>query len=241
MKSLFQKWWIKVGSYPLVQLAGENRRLLLLMVVVAFVPLFFSSFAIYWLQQNLWFFELPTFTFFTLFTLAAVFLIGFALTPSTVVAILSGYYLGISGLIPIFISYPLAALIGLFWGRLFITLCGVPPFHSVSAYQPYMNNVDKQQFNLVAYLRLSPVMPFAMINVFLATLPIRLWKYVVASMVGMLPRTLVFFWGGMHAKEVWGFVSNPNMEGIWRFIPFILILIALFGLIWVGKRIIQLD
>ena len=233
------KYWHLLRANALFQLARENQKLLLLMVAVAVLPLLFSTVVVYWLETNQWLFELQDFQFFLIFTLMGVFLIGLALTPSTVFAILCGYYLGIAGLIPILLSYPMAALIGFYLGKVILHVFGLPPFHKLKAYQPYMKNLKRNQFKLVAYMRLSPVMPFAMINLFLATLPLNLITYSLASVVGMLPRTLVFFWGGMNATEVWAFIQDPNLGGAWNAVPIALVLIALIGLIWVGKRIVQ--
>lgn len=231
--------WQKIVSHSVIQLAFENRKLLLVMLVVAVLPLLLSSGVIFWLETNSWFFEMEKVPLLIWCTLGASFLIGLALTPSTVVAILCGYYLQYSGLIPIFISYPVAALIGLNVGRGIISILGIPPFSKIPAYKKYTDKLPSQEFMLVAYLRLSPVMPFAMMNVFLATLPLNLWKYVLGSMVGMLPRTLVFFWSGMNALEIWNFVSNPSLEGSWQLLPFALVLVALVGLVLVVKNIFR--
>ena len=92
---------------------------------------------------------------------------------------------------------------------------------------------------MVAYMRLSPVMPFAMMNVFLASLPIKMYNYIMGSMLGMLPRTLLLFWAGMNAVEIWNFVQSPTIDGIWQMLPLLLVFVAIAGLIYIFKSVLK--
>jgi uncharacterized membrane protein YdjX (TVP38/TMEM64 family) len=209
------------------------------MLLTALLPLLFFTAVILWLQQNDWVFELPVLQIIFLASVVSAILIGLALTPSTIIAVLCGYFLGWSGLIPIFISYPAAAVIGLYLGKVILFFAGIAPFQQLPAYRQYLDALSKHEFMMVAYMRLSPVMPFAMMNVFFASLPIRWSNYIWGSMAGMLPRTMLFFWAGMNAAEVWDFVQNPSLDGSWQIIPFVLIFLALGGLIYIFKSVLR--
>ncbi len=209
------------------------------MLVTALLPLFFFSAVLIWLQNNAWLFELPMFKVILITSFFSVLLIGLALTPSTVIAILCGYFLGWYGLIPVFISYPLAAALGLWVGRVILHFKGIPPFERLPAYRPYLHALKKHEWMMTAYMRLSPVMPFAMMNVFLASLPIRWFHYITGSMAGMLPRTLLFFWAGMNAREIWFLVREPTLDGAWRIFPALMVFVALFGLVYIFKRVLK--
>ena len=230
---------IKKYLPAIYQLGRDNSKLIVLMLIFGLLPLAASSLVVIGLQSHSWIFGIDIRLLYLLITIGASLLIGAALSPSTLVAILCGYYLGWMGLIPIFISYPLAALLGLYLGKLINRVFKTVPFEEVDSLKPYLGNIEKNQTLMIASLRLSPVLPFAMINIFLAKFSLDLWKYTYASMLGMLPRTLLFFWGGKNAREVWSFVQNPEFEGFLSLLPFFLVIVALLGLIVVLKRVVS--
>ncbi|TVQ47033.1 MAG: hypothetical protein EA362_07290 [Saprospirales bacterium] len=232
---------IKKYLSVIFQLGRDNSRLLVLMFFFGLLPLVVSSLVVLGLQSNPWIFGIDIRLLYIFATFGAVFLIGAAFSPSTLIAILCGYYLGWMGLIPIFVSYPLAALLGLYLGKLVNRVFKTVPFEEVDSLKPYLGNIEKNQTLMVASLRLSPVLPFAMINIFLAKFSLNLWKYTYASMLGMLPRTMLFFWGGKNAREVWNFVNNPEFDGFLNLLPFILVIVALLGLIIVLKKVVSVD
>lgn len=216
---------------------SNNGRLLLLMVLMGGIPLAFSSMFIIYIEANPQLFELELFPLLVLSTISAIFLIGLALMPSTVAAIVLGYYLQYWGLIPVFISYPLAALLGLMFSGLLLHYTGTRPLHHFAELKDYVEKLESYYFQMIVYLRISPVLPFAMMNVFLASLPIKIGWYVLGSMVGMLPRTLLFFWLGMNARDLWEFVKQPTLEGVWQLFPIVFVLLSLGGLLFIAKKV----
>jgi uncharacterized membrane protein YdjX (TVP38/TMEM64 family) len=89
---------------------------------------------------------------------------------------------------------------------------------------------------MLIFARLSPLMPFAMINVAVSVLKLSLIPFMAATMIGMFPRTLIFFMLGKDAPEIWAFVQNPTLEGSLRLIPLMLVVISSAGLLWVARR-----
>jgi len=240
-KMLHGKCSMPVSKYfPLwFSLGWQNRRLLILMLIFSLLPLFMSSLVVLGLQSNSWIFGLEVWKLYLGFTIGATVLIGMALSPSTIVAILCGFYLGWGGWLPILISYPLAALLGLYLGKVINRIFQTPSFERIDVLNPYLENIKENQFLLIASLRLSPVLPFAMINLFLAKLSLNLWIYTLASMLGMLPRTFLFFWGAKNAVEVWTFVREPAFEGFLNLLPIVLVFGAFLGLLIVLKRVVR--
>lgn len=208
------------------------------MGLVAVLPIFFSSLILLFIYQQSWLFENPDWKLFTLFTLASAILVASALVPSTVVAILAGHFFQLWGLLSILIAYPVAAAIGLLLSRLLLRITGVKPFADVGDYREHLQALKKREWLFVAYLRLSPILPFAMMNILLATLPITWKNYIVGSLVGMLPRTLIFFWAGSKASEIWDFVRQPTLEGMIAVVRIALIFMALFGLGHMARQLI---
>lgn len=227
------------GRFGLIRHAFRNKRLLAVMAVTALLPLMFFSVVTLLILDNQWVFELPGSIIFLILTAGSALFIGLALTPSVIAASLCGYFLGWAGLLAILISYPVAAVIGLLTGRFIIFCTGISPFRELQEYSKYLNALSNHEMLLVIYSRLSPVMPFAMMNVFLATLPLQWSKYIAGSLIGLLPRTLIFFWTGMNADEIWAFIRSPGLEGIWQLIPFILIFVSLAGFVHIFKSTLR--
>jgi uncharacterized membrane protein YdjX (TVP38/TMEM64 family) len=215
-------------------------RLLLLLAVVAVFPTIFSSSVIYFLRD----------TFFTgsiglqdamLFFLIAIFTMSLALTPTTLVAILTGYFFGWSGFIPLMLAYAVACILGLQTGK-FLNhyFVGDRLFQNKKLHR-FFEQLHQQEFMLVFFGRLSPVLPFAMMNIAFASIELNLKRYIIASISGALPRTFLFFYVGRSVSEIWDFALNPTLEGSIALIPVVLIAVSTLGLIWVFKSVMPTD
>jgi uncharacterized membrane protein YdjX (TVP38/TMEM64 family) len=204
--------------------------------MVAALPVIVASFAVlvFQSQQNL--FEQPTATTIVLFHAVSVVTMAFALTPTTFIAVLSGYFFSWYGLLGVLAAYPMAALIGLGMGRLAKDRILGDSFYQEPRVQQLLGGVRKDEFAMIVLTRLSPVLPFAMINVALSALRLDRRTYVIATMIGMLPRTLLFFFAGRQADELWSFVKDPSFAGASRLVPVVLIRVSTFGLLWVMRR-----
>lgn len=56
--------------------------------------------------------------------------------------------------------------------------------------------IKKEGFKIVLLLRLSPIMPFNVLNYVLGLTSVRLRDYIIASAIGMLPATALFVYAG---------------------------------------------
>lgn len=214
----------------------ESRNFLFLLLFFSVLPLLVSSSFIYFFQVNQHLLAERTFWALALFYLAAIPAMAFALAPTTFIAVISGYFFSWYGLAGILISYPLAAVLGRKFGRLARDLLlGEKIFHHPRIHH-FLEKIRRDQFSMLIFARLSPVLPFAMINVAVSVLKLSLIPFMAATMIGMLPRTLIFFMLGKDAPEIWAFVQNPSLEGSLRLIPLVLVVISSAGLLWVGKR-----
>ena len=214
---------------------NENLKFLLLLALFAVLPLLVSSsFFIYLYQANQHLLSHPLAIVF--FHLAAIPAMAFALIPTTFVAIASGYFFSWPGLVGILISYPLAALLGLKFGRLAQKLALNEKFFQTPKVKNLLENIRKDEFFMNIFVRLSPVLPFAMINVAISVLKLRILPFLAATMIGMFPRTFIFFMLGKDAPEILAFIQNPSPEGVYRLTPLILLIISTTGLLWIAKR-----
>ena len=62
------------------------------------------------------------------------------------------------------------------------------------------NAIGKQGAKLIFLLRLSPVIPFNLSNYFYGLTAVKLWPYVLASWIGMIPGTFLYVYIGTASK-----------------------------------------
>lgn len=164
---------------------------------------------------------------------------AFALTPTTFVALLTGFYLGWPGFPGVVISYALASLIGYYLAQIIDQgklLNFVNHFDKAAA---VMEELKHQSWSLIILTRISPVLPFALMTFVLAMMKVNRRKFLLASIVGMLPRTLFFFWLGAQAQDVILLLQNSNTGTSGKLLLIALIAISVFGLYYLFNRALK--
>jgi uncharacterized membrane protein YdjX (TVP38/TMEM64 family) len=169
------------------------------------------------------------------FFLIATFTMAFAITPTTFIAIISGYFFSWWGLVGIVISYAFASIIGLKATR-WLAEKGWYKADDEGKLQSLLNQLSHKPLLFIIFARLSPILPFAMTNAAMATLKIKWRDYLLGSIIGMLPRTFIFFWAGKNAGNIWNFVAHPSLGGLQKMVPVLLILVSTLGLFVIMKR-----
>ena len=164
---------------------------------------------------------------------------AFALTPTTFVAIVTGYYFGWVGLPGMVLAYALAAAIGyelaqrLDHGKVRHFLHLFPKAEAV------LDELQSQSWQLILLTRLSPVLPFALMTFVLAIVGVPRKRFLVASVLGMLPRSLFFYWLGTKASDVLTLLKNPDEGALSKLVLVGLVAASLFGLYYVFNRALQ--
>lgn len=162
-----------------------------------------------------------------------------ALTPTTFVAIISGYYFGWAGLPGMVAAYALAAALGyelarrLDHGKLRTVLHHFPKADAVLA------ELQTQSWPLIILTRLSPVLPFALMTFVLAIVGVARRRFLAASVLGMLPRSLFFYWLGTKAQDVLALLRDPDEGTLSKLVLVGLVIASLFGLYLVFNRALQ--
>jgi uncharacterized membrane protein YdjX (TVP38/TMEM64 family) len=154
---------------------------------------------------------------YTIYTLLAALLMGLALLPTTLTALASGFFIGWIGLPFLILAYSVASVIGYFFGLqsnsglLEILFTKNPKLRSE------LDSRKEKEGALVFFVRISPVIPFAISNFIFASMQIPLRKVLIYGIPGMLPRTLISFGTGVLASSfllAQKSLSSPMQWGI---------------------------
>ncbi len=162
-----------------------------------------------------------------LLTLTLALLVGLAFLPTTLTAMASGFFWGWTVFPHLVIAYLLANVLGYALGKWlnadFRTL--------LYARHPSLKEGIEQRIahpaGLVFFVRISPVIPFAISNFLFASLGISLKQIIRYGLPGMLPRTLLAFATGKAAKSFLDAQAALQDPEQW-----LTILILLLGSIW---------
>jgi len=90
----------------------------------------------------------------------------------------------------------------------------------------------------ISLMRLTPVLPFAATNALFSLLNVDVRRYIFFSFLGMLPRTLIFTYVGIQAKEI-SELSNMTSGGWYKIIMIVLMLASLSLINTIFKRKIK--
>jgi uncharacterized membrane protein YdjX (TVP38/TMEM64 family) len=162
--------------------------------------------------------------------LASILLMGLALMPTTLIAGLSGFILGWQSFPWLVLGYTLATLLGYGWGK---KLGGESLEMILEKYPQAKNMLERKSGRigeLIFFVRLSPVIPFALSNLMFALLNSGWKKLVIFGTIGMLPRTTLVFVSGTLANDLYTAIKQEGIDGkFWIFI--FLLLLSIWG-IW---------
>ena len=172
---------------------------------------------------------------------------GLALTPTTFIALASGYFLGLPALVGVVVGYTGASLIGFSLthavdqGQLMNSIYRWLSQDKAQRLRQLLNGIASHQFGIIVMARLSPVLPFALMNVVLPVAGVRLRPFLVAGTLGMLPRTVFFVWLGSEAKNLRTLVEEGGEGLLPRLLLIGLLVVSLVGFFYYGRRILDRD
>jgi uncharacterized membrane protein YdjX (TVP38/TMEM64 family) len=155
---------------------------------------------------------------------------AFSLVNTTAVVLVTGFYLGWSGFPGMVVAYALAALVGyqiastLDHGKMLSFLSHFPKVDAV------MKELKNESWQLIFLTRVSPVTPFALMTFVLAIMRVRRLPFLLASVAGMLPRSLFFYWLGTKAQDVFTLLKDPGTGTAGKLLLLALVAASFFGL-----------
>ncbi|MCC3152815.1 VTT domain-containing protein [Hymenobacter sp. BT770] len=221
------------------ELFRKNFSTLLTMFLLVAVPLLGSSSLLLLLYERQQLLQHLSVAQQLLYFVVIAITMAFAITPTTFVAIVTGYYFGWAGLAGMVLAYALASAIGyelaqrLDHGKLRHFLHLFPKAEAV------LNELQHQSWQLILLTRLSPVLPFALMTFVLAIVGVPRRRFLVASVVGMLPRSLFFYWLGTEASDVLTLLRDPDQGALSKTVLIGLVAASLFGLLFIFNRALQ--
>lgn len=155
---------------------------------------------------------------------------AFGILPTTVVAYASGFIWGWQAVPFMIFSYGLGQWVGYKvakWSgadKLLKNIMELDIYRS----KVLILNAIKNQWLLVFFCRLSPVLPFGIMNYVLSVMQIAMKPFLIAGLLGMMPRTLFFIWLGKASEELLAKPATDWVEkAIWIGISAVSIFIIL--------------
>ncbi|MFP4356795.1 MAG: TVP38/TMEM64 family protein [Phycisphaerae bacterium] len=137
------------------------------------------------------------------------------LLPGGVITLAAGFLFGVvTGTITVSVGSTLGSTAAFLVGRTFARdwvrrkVAGRPKFAAID------RAVGEQGFKIVLLTRLSPIFPFNMQNYAYGLTGVKLWKYMLASWIGMLPGTLAYVYIGSGLRSLTE-VAAGEVEGGW--------------------------
>lgn len=168
-------------------------------------------------------------------TLTISVILGLALLPTTLTALAVGFFWGYQGLITLILGYIFANLLGYELGKKLNADFLPVLYHRNPKLKNEIETRMKRPGSLIFFVRISPVIPFAISNFIFASLNIPLRKVLLYGVPGMLPRTLIAFATGMIANTFLGAKEAINHPGQLTILVILLIL-SFGGIYWSWKK-----
>lgn len=164
-----------------------------------------------------------------LFTFGIAILLGFALLPTTLTALAIGYFFGWIGFLGLFFGYLLANVIGYTLGKILNTDFLPLLSEQKPEFKNQLESKIQRPESLIFFIRISPVVPFAISNFLFASLKIDLKKVLLYGIPGMLPRTLIAFGTGLLASSFLDAQKAMNDPVQWIILA-VLFILSFWGL-----------
>ncbi|WP_207435394.1 TVP38/TMEM64 family protein [Sabulibacter ruber] len=221
------------------KLLKQNTGTLLYSLLLVVIPVLASSGLALWLYHNQDLLQSLSPGQQLLYFLAVSLTMAFAITPTTFVALATGFFFGWSAFPGVVISYGAAALIGYGMARLIDHGKLTTFLHQFPKAEGVMNELREHSWSLIILTRISPVLPFAFMTFVLSLVQVPRGRFLLASMAGMLPRTLFFFWVGTQAQDLLALLKDPNAGTSGKLLLGVLVVISLGGLYFLLNRAIK--
>ena len=209
-----------------------NARSLIAVLVLAVAPFLVDSLVTAWLYEGGGSMALAGMSGAQVIAYLAVTaaLMGLGLTHTTFVALVSGYFLGWEGFAGTVAAYGLAAAAGYRLATLIDHGALRRFLHLFPRAEAVIRELENDTLQLIILVRLSPILPFALMTFVLASVGVNFQRFIFGSILGMLPRTLFFYWLGTRAAGLSELLVHPERTSIGQWLVVVLVLASGVGL-----------
>ncbi len=168
------------------------------------------------------------------FNLLSAMVLAIGFIPTTVYSLLLGYVLGWMALPLLLFSYTIACALG-------YAICGwidngklVEFFQEKYDIISFKKKLENSGLWIAALCRLSPALPFAVLNAVFAIVRFPFGKYMFGSMIGMVPRTVFAVYVGRNFISINSVDDLKSDYTLW--IAIFLAVLSFAGIGWIVKR-----
>lgn len=156
-------------------------------------------------------------------------MMGLAFLPTTFIASASGFFFGWIAFPLLVIAYAFATILGYKLGQQANASLLDVLFSKHPQLKEELEVRKSKEMNLIFFVRISPIIPFAVSNFIFASMKIPLKKVLIFGILGMLPRTLIAFGTGVIANSFLSAKNSLSSPVQWG-IGFALLIIGVFGI-----------
>jgi uncharacterized membrane protein YdjX (TVP38/TMEM64 family) len=150
--------------------------------------------------------------------------------PVSVPVTAAGIFFGFpAGLFPAALMLAFGAAGGFGAGRLLWPKIKDRPLFDRPVFQAVRKAIEHDGYTLLALLRMTPVMHFMTSNIFFGSLNIRPGLYLLSSLLGMIPGTVLMVYGASVASTTF---SDRDEVSIWEWTLFAAGLLLFIGISW---------
>lgn len=166
----------------------------------------------------------------------AIPLLSLGILSSTLLALMAGYFLGWESMYYYLPCYAASSYVG------YQIIAYIDQGKTVQLLQHSqrlkraLSFLELYPFSSVLFLRLSPVISFGQLTALCSFIRLNILQYLLASTLGMIPRTLLAIWCGLYIREQQGSLTNYQLPE--SYTPFIIALFVLSvaGILYTLKR-----
>lgn len=95
-----------------------------------------------------------------------------------------------------------------------------------------LDSIRKDEFKIIFFTKLSPVLPFALMNLVFSLSGAKLKNILWGGFLGMIPRTVLAVWTASQAKEIRKLLENPNEGSTEKIVIIILVVASMAGIVY---------
>ena len=106
-----------------------------------------------------------------------------------------------------------------------------------SRMQQVLDGLSGHQWRVVVLTRLSPILPFSLMNLVLPAIGVRLPVFLLAGSIGMLPRTLFAMWAGMQGRDLMALLRHPAEGNLSLIFMLVATTLSVGGLVYLVQKV----